>query len=307
MMKEAADWSPFRAYSPSRRKGAAMPWQDMLALGLLAVIGWTVFSRAAKLPEYDWQWGLLAEFILVRAGDGQWAPGLLLKGLFTTLRVGCWSMLCALFIGVALGTAAAGRSLAAALPVHVFVNIVRNTPPLVLLFCVYFFAGNVLPVQQFEDVLRDLPAPVRELFACLFAGQGQLDRMLAAVIALGVYQGAYIAEIVRGSLESVPAAQWEAAAALGFSRQQTLRLVILPQAARLALPPLTGQTISTFKDSALASLISLPDLTFQSLEIMAISRMTFEIWLTTAAIYLLLGAGCAALGSHIEKKSAFPA
>ena len=103
------------------------------------------------------------------------------------------------------------------------------------------------------------------------APEGQLDRMVAAVLTLGVYEGAYVTEIVRGGIEGVPHGQWEASAALGFSRSQQLRLVIFPQAVRAILPPLVGQVITTFKDSALASLISLPDLTFQALEVMAIS------------------------------------
>ena len=132
----------------------------------------------------------------------------------------------------------------------------------------------------------------------------ETDRMLAAVMALGLYEGAYVAEIVRGSVESVPPGQWDAARALGFSRRQSLRLVILPQAARIAMPPLAGQTISAFKDSALASLISLPELTFQSLEVMAVSQMTFEIWISAGALYLLIGLACAALGRWLERRCA---
>ena len=73
------------------------------------------------------------------------------------------------------------------------------------------------------------------------------------------------------------------------------------------LPPLAGQVISTFKDSALASLISLPELTFQSLEVMAVSRMTFEIWITSGTLYLLLGLVCAWYGRRLEKRTAWRA
>lgn len=80
-----------------------------------------------------------------------------------------------------------------------------------------------------------------------------------------------------------------------------------PQAVRAILPPLVGQVITTFKDSALASLISLPDLTFQALEVMAISRMTFEVWISAGAIYLLLGVICARYGRWLETRETWKA
>ena len=86
-----------------------------------------------------------------------------------------------------------------------------------------------------------------------------------------------------------------------------VRLVIFQQAVRAILPPLVGQVITTFKDSALASLISLPDLTFQALEVMAISRMTFEVWISAGAIYLLLGVICARYGRWLETRETWKA
>lgn len=201
-----------------------------------------------------------------------------------------------------MGAAASRKSLLWRLPCQIYINLARNTPPLVILFCVYFFAGNLLPVNILEDLLRQAPEWFKVAFAGIFTQSGQLDRMIAAVLALGLYQAAYVAEIARGALESVPKGQWDAALALGFSRLASLRLVILPQSARMMLPPLTGQAITTFKDTALASLISLPDLTFQSLEIMAVSGMTFEIWISAAVIYLLLGGVCALAGRFLEKR-----
>ena len=268
-----AAWSPFRAWGRRGRRG--MAWQDAALFCLLAGAGaWCVW-RAGALPQYHWQWSVLGEFLVRRGADGTWEAGLLLRGLGVTVRIGFWSMLLALL-----------------------------TAPPVLLFFLYFFAGNLLPVAALEDAVRHLPEALRAGVALGFAPPGQMDRMLAAVMALGLYEGAYVAEIVRGSVESVPPGQWDAARALGFSRRQSLRLVILPQAARIAMPPLAGQTISAFKDSALASLISLPELTFQSLEVMAVSQMTFEIWISAGALYLLIGLACAALGRWLERRCA---
>lgn len=271
---------------------------------MLALIPLVLFlgERASRLPEYQWQWPLLWEFIARKNQAGNWECGLLAKGFFTTLRVGFWTILLSLAVGGAIGAISAQKSRLAAFPCHVYVNLFRNTPPLVIIFALYFFAGNLLPFNIIEDAARQLSPFGKQMLALFFAPPGQLDRMFAAVLALGLYQGAYVAEITRGGIESVPRGQWDAAAALGFSRLQRLRFVILPQAARLMLPPLTGQAISSFKESALASLISVPDLTFQSLEIMAISRMTFEIWVSTGILYLLLGILCAILGRRLEKR-----
>lgn len=296
-----AEWSPLRQFAKGRRSGFLAP-ADLAALVLFLLgAGWFWFM-ARKLPEYDWQWTLLSEFIAIPSPGGGYRAGLLLTGLFTTLRIGFWTFLFSLALGGAIGIISTRKSPLATLPCALYVNLVRNTPPLVILFVVYFFAGNLLPVGPLEDLIRHLPGWIRTFIAATIAGPGQMDRMLAAVLALGCYQAAYVAEIVRGGIEAIPKGQWDAARALGFSRFQTIALVILPQAGRTLLPPLTGQCISTFKDSALASLISLPDLTFQSLEIMAVSSMTFEIWISSAAIYLLIGLVCACLGHWLERK-----
>lgn len=299
-----ASWSPFRAWGP-RARTRRPAWPDALVFCLLLAAGaWCVW-RAARLPQYHWQWSVLEEFLVRRGANGQWEAGLLLLGLGVTLRIGFWSMVLALLTGVPVGLAGAHARGLAGVPSRVYVTIIRNTPPLVLIFFLYFFAGNLLPVTALEDAIRHLPEALRAGVDWGFAPPGQMDRMLAAVLALGLYEGAYVAEIVRGGVESVPAGQWDAARALGFSRGQSLRLVILPQAARVVLPPLVGQTISAFKDSALASLISLPELTFQSLEVMAVSQMTFEIWISAGALYLLVGLACAGLGRWLERRSDF--
>lgn len=296
------DWSPFRAYG---KKRASYRLADLCVLAALAATGLWLWHGAASLPAYDWNWPLLWQFIVTKDKSGAFEAGLLLRGLLTTLRIGFWTILISLLLGGLAGRLMYRRGLALRLPFQAGLNLLRNTPPLVILFCVYFFAGNILPVTALEDGIRNLPAAVQSLIAAAIAPPGQMDRMLAAVLALGCYQATYVAEIARGALNAVPQGQWDAARALGFSRRHTLKLIIEPQALRLMLPPLTGQCISTLKDSALASLISLPDLTFQSLEIMAVSSMTFEIWLSAAALYLLTGLACAGLGRLAEKRIAF--
>lgn len=295
------EWSPFRAYAARRGRSH---WQDGLTASFLVAGCLWFFLEARHLPPYEWNWQACARFFCVSGPQGEWQAGLLLQGLFTTLRVGFWSFLLALIAGGAAGLYAVSKSFWDTLPYQIFINLLRNTPPLVILFCVYFLTGSVIPVSPMENAIRHLPPFMQEGIASLVAAPGQMDRMLAAVLALGLYQGAYVAEIVRGSMQGVGAGQWDAGLALGFGRLATLRLIILPQGLRLALAPLTGQCISTFKESALASLISLPDLTFQSLEIMAISGMTFEVWICAGLLYLLLGLACGWLGRLLELRCA---
>lgn len=297
-------WSPFRAWGKRKNSPMSAAWPDLILICfILVAVIWCIW-RTRSLPQYHWQWSVLGEFLLRQGQDGHWEAGLLLRGLIVTLRIGFWGMFLALLTGVPMGLASAHARGLADVPSRAYGTIIRNTPPLVLIFFLYFFAGNLLPVTALEDCIRQLPETARTAIALAFAPPGQMDRMLAAVLALGLYEGAYVAEIVRGGVESVDQGQWDAARALGFSRAQSLRLVILPQAARIILPPLAGQIITTFKDSALASLISLPELTFQSLEVMAVSQMTFEVWISAGALYLLVGLACATLGRWLEKRSA---
>lgn len=295
------EWSPFRAYS---HKHKGIYWQDAFTLFLLGAGALWLYMSARELPAYAWHWQSLLNFLYIATPD-QIKPGLLLQGLITTLRVGIWTFLFSLLFGGALGLCAVRKPALLLAPYQALINILRNTPPLVILFCVYFFAGNILPVTPIEDALRAFPDFWQTIFHWCFAPAGQMDRMLAAVLALGIYQGIYVAEIIRGSLNAVPEAQWDASLSLGFGRLATLMTIILPQGLRLALPALTGQCITTFKESSLASLISLPDLTFQSLEIMAVTGMTFEVWISAAALYLLLGLICAWIGSLLEKRFSY--
>lgn len=294
------DWSPFRAYSLKKKTYRSYP--DLFFLAVLFLFLFYCFFTAGALPEYQWNWELLEQFLIRKNQFGQWEAGTLLIGFFTTLRIGFWTFVFSLLFGTLIGLLSLNKSPVIKLLIQLYINIIRNIPPLVILFCVYFFAGNILPINALEDFFRTSPPVASKICGIIFAPPWQLDRMIAAILALGCYQSAYIAEIVRSGMESVSGGQWDAAGSLGFNTFQTLQYVVAPQAIRFILPPLIGQIITTFKDSALASLISLPDLTFQCLEIMSVSNMTFEIWITAALLYLIIGCVCALIGAFFEKR-----
>ena len=302
-MAEQAQLNRIPGHCGARSWRELNSWDAVLVLAavfLAAAFCW----RSASVTQHDWNWSALWPYLVSRDASGAWQAGMLLKGLFGTLRLGFWSLIVALVSGGLVGALSARQRGFAAWPATLYITVLRNTPPLVLLFLVYFFAGSFFtePFLRVEDAVASLPAWAQQTCAALFAPAGQMDRMAAAVLTLGLYSGAYVAEIVRGALEAVDETQWDASASLGMNAWQQLRWGIAPQAFRIMAPPLTGQCISVFKETALASAISLPELTFQSLEFMAVSRMTFELWIVTAALYLGVSCFWAWLGRRMERR-----
>jgi len=118
---------------------------------------------------------------------------------------------------------------------------------------------------------------------------------LSALITLAIFEGAYITEIIRAGIQSIEKGQWEASYALGLSPWRQMRHIILPQATRRILPPLAGQFISTIKDSAIVSVISIQELTFQGMELMSATYLTFEVWITITGMYFVMTL-CLSLG-----------
>ncbi len=270
-------------------------WLDILIILVIVAFGYFFWNHAHNDPEHTlpktWQWKEFFKYFAWHDEQG-WHQGLLVKGLLTTLKLGIWSGLLALVVGLTMGIylATHNNGLMAKL-LYAILVFLRNTPPLVLLFLLYFLTSeNTLSL--IGDILKLLPLWLQNFIGTIFAPPASLDRMLAAVLTLGIYQGAYIAEIIRSGLQSLPQGQWDGAAALGFSQRQQLFSVLLPQALPIMIPPLTGQYISIFKDSALASLISVPELTFQGMEIVAITQLPFETWLIIFTLYLIISLLC---------------
>lgn len=209
--------------------------------------------------------------------DGHFIPGPLLDGLGMTVRIALFGL--ALAVAAGLGAALlrlspwpVARGMA-----HVYVGCLRNTPLLLQLFFVYFLFAPAIGVGPFG----------------------------AAVLALGLFEGAYMAELFRAGLQSVPRAQWEAGISLGLGVWNTLRLVILPQAVRRMLPPLTSQLVSLIKDTSLVSAIAVADLTMQAQVLIADTFLAFEIWLIVAALYLALTLCVALPARWMERRYAW--
>ena len=275
---------------------------DATVLLIVTTAGVYLAYRIQAGLHYRWHWSAIPQYLFrFDTVAGSWRPNVLVLGLLTTIRLSIWATALATIIGTVMGLLRVSSGLFNRLIGGTYVEIVRNLPPLVLVFIFYFFIGDqILPALGIEKLISGISGSGCSLLRVLFAPPALLVPFLSALVTLAVFEGAYITEIVRSGIQSIEAGQWEAAAALGFSRSQQMRHIILPQAVQRILPPLAGQFISTIKDSAIVSVISIQELTFQGMELMATTYFTFEIWITITGLYLLLTLSCSLAVERLE-------
>ena len=173
-----------------------------------------------------------------------------------------------------------------------YVEIVRGVPLLVQLIA-WYFASPVV-IQQIGTWLNF--APLIEYRA---------NPIVTAIMAITVCYGAYMSEIVRAGIQSIPKGQMEAARSLGMSHFQAMRFVVLPQAFRVILPPMGNEFIALLKDSSLVSVVAVADLTRRGREFMAANFNPIETWTMVALLYLIMTLFAARIVSFIEKKTRY--
>jgi polar amino acid transport system permease protein len=173
-----------------------------------------------------------------------------------------------------------------------YVEIVRGVPLLVQLIA-WYFASPVI-IQQIGTWLNF--APLIEYRA---------NPIVTAIMAITVCYGAYMSEIVRAGIQSIPKGQMEAARSLGMSHFQAMRFVVLPQAFRVILPPMGNEFIALLKDSSLVSVVAVADLTRRGREFMAANFNPIETWTMVALLYLIMTLFAARIVSFIEKKTRY--
>jgi len=248
-------------------------WIDMILFFASAWCLVWLLTRGSEQLGYHWQWYRVPQYLL-SFSNGRWTPGPLLQGVWITLQITTLSLLLAVIIGLTAAICRQSPSIIGRLLSRCYVELIRNTPLLVQLFFIYFVLAPVL----------------------------DMGRFFSAVLALSLFEGAYASEIFRAGIQSIHRGQWEAAFSCGLTPLQTYRHIILPQAIRRMLPPLTGQAVSLIKDSALVSTIAIYDLTMQGQAIISETFLTFELWFTVAAIYLLMTGTLSALVQLLEKR-----
>src|SRR5690554_1313762 len=183
-----------------------------------------------------------------------------LPAAWMTLKITTLGIVFGLVIGFPVALAKISKKKVFSLPANLYISLIRGTPLLLQLFAIYFGLVKII----------------------------KLDPLPSAAIALGVHNGAYIAEIFRGAIQSINRGQMEAARALGMSYSKAMRKIILPQALLRALPPLGNQFIIALKDSSLASTISIRELVMTSRQLASSNYMMMEMLSIAAVFYLIL-------------------
>lgn len=169
----------------------------------------------------------------------------------------------------------------------------------------------ILPLRSaailYVEVIRGTPllAQILFLFYVVANGIGLQDRLVAGLVILSLFSGAYLAEIIRSGIDSIPATQLESARAIGLSTMQTYRFVIAPQALRQILPPLAGQFASLIKDSSLLSIIGVTEFTFAAQQAFSATYRTMESFLPLALGYLALTLPVSLLSKILERRLRF--
>ena len=196
-------------------------------------------------------------------------------GFWVTIGISAASLVLSLFIGILSAAGCSCSLLFIRYFCSIYVKFIRGTPLIMQIYLFFYIVGTAWGVE---------------------------NRFAAGVIILSLFEGAYISEIIRGSLLSMEESQLEAARAVGFTPRQTLRYVVLPQLVTRTLPALTGQFASTIKDSSLLSMIAVIELTQTIREITAVNFQMFEGYLLLGLLYLCLTLPVSFVSKRLERR-----
>ncbi len=195
-------------------------------------------------------------------------------GILRTFEVTLMSIVCALVVGLIAGLGRISRVVILNRIATIYVEIIRGIPLLVQIFYIYYALGKIIQVPD----------------------------IIAAVIAMTVCYGAYLGEIFRAGIQSIAKGQMEAAIALGLTRGQALRRIILPQTIRVVLPPLGNEFIALLKDSSLVSILAVSDLLRRGREYASKTFDYFEAFTVVALVYLVMTLFFSRLVALMEKR-----
>jgi His/Glu/Gln/Arg/opine family amino acid ABC transporter permease subunit len=229
--------------------------------------------------NYQFNWS-----VLWTGQSGQW----LLQGLVTTLEISVLAWVLAVGLGILSGALRTVRLAPLRAAATFYVEFFRNVPLLVWMFFWYFGVPPLLP-----RVVQDW----------LFAHRAEF---WAGMFALGVYHGARMSEVIRSGIQSIPKTQFEAAQAMGLTVFQAYRLVILPIALRLIVPPGTNESLNLLKNSSVALTISVAELTFQTRQVETYTARAIEALTAGTVIYLVLCLTIAWVMARVERRFAIP-
>jgi His/Glu/Gln/Arg/opine family amino acid ABC transporter permease subunit len=237
--------------------------------------------------NYHWNWGIFLE--QVQGGEERYLDWIL-TGFGWTIAVALSAWVIALVLGSIVGTLRTVPRPGWVLLATCHVELFRNIPLLVQLFLWFFVVPEFLPHDLSLWVKQDMPA----------------KEFITAVLCLGLFTSARVAEQVRAGIQSLPRGQHMAGLAIGFTLPQTYRYVILPMAFRIIIPPLTSEFMNIFKNSAVAFAIGVMELTFQARQMQEDSEQGIETYLAVTILYFI----CAFIANrgmaYIEQRTRVP-
>ncbi|MBU4610618.1 amino acid ABC transporter permease [Achromobacter sp. GG226] len=239
--------------------------------------------------NYNWDWGIF--FKSTGIGSETYLDWFI-AGLGWTVGIALTAWIIALVLGSLLGVMRTLPNRLLSGIATVYVEIFRNVPLLVQLFIWYFLVPDLLP-ESLELWFKQDLAPATSAF-------------LSVVVCLGLFTAARVCEQVRTGIQALPVGQGSAGKALGFSLPQVYRHVLLPQAFRIIIPPLTNEFLNVFKNSSVASLIGLMELLAQTKQTAEFSAHLFEAFTLATLIYFTLNMSLVLLMRFIERKVAVP-
>lgn len=227
--------------------------------------------------KFDWS-------VLWSGQSGAW----LLQGLLTTLQIFVIGLALAVVLGIISGALRTVPITPLRWVASSYVEFFRNVPLLVWMFFWYFGVPPLLP-QALQDWLLDHGA-----------------EFWAAVFAIGVYHGARFSEVIRAGIQSIPKSQLEAALSTGLTIAQAYRLIIIPIALRLIVPPATNESLNLLKNSSLAMTIGVAELTFMTRQVETYTAKAFEALTAGTVIYLALCLVIASVMAQVERRFRIP-
>jgi len=219
--------------------------------------------------------GVMFDFSFLPAFSSRLATGFLM-----TIIISAGSLVLSLILGIVCAILQSSKIIILRYLAKLYVTFIRGTPLIMQIYLFYYIVGTAFGIE---------------------------NRILCGILILSVFEGAYIAEIIRGSLLSMDETQLEAAKAVGFTKRQITTLVVLPQLTARTLPALTGQFASIIKDSSLLSIIAVIELTQTIREITAGNFMFFESYIFLGALYLVLTLPLSLISKRLERRFLFAA
>jgi polar amino acid transport system permease protein len=255
-----------KLFIASNEPGAPPPtvWKRVLNFSIAFLLVALIFYFSFHQVSYQWNWHSIYKY-----------RQKFLQGWINTILISLASLGLSTCIGLVFALGQRSRFLPFRYFSTLYIQVVRGTPLLVQILIFFYVVANAFGVS---------------------------NRYLVGVLTLSFFSGAYISEVIRAGIESIGKSQLESAKAIGLTRAQTYRYVILPQALRQTLPPLAGQFVSLIKDSSLLSIISISEFTLNAQEVNSYTFSTLESYIPLAIGYLILTLPISIWTRRLEEK-----